>query len=71
MNNCYTFNILNETLARKENMQHPRDTHGLQRITQKIFSFGGRGNDSKPMKSAEVYDVVQNSWKTIPNILEE
>ena len=38
-------------------------------MAHKIFAFGGIG-DEKSMKSAEVYDVVQNSWKNLPDMPE-
>ena len=37
-------------------------------MAQKIFAFGG-GDDSV-QKSAEVYDVVRNSWKILPDMPE-
>ena len=60
MNNCYTFNISINQLVRKEDMNEPRAAHGLQPITQKIFAFGGC-NMGKNIKTAEVYDYMQNS----------
>ena len=38
-------------------------------MAQKIFVFGGSSNEEID-KSAEVYDVVQNSWKNLPNMPE-
>ena len=35
-------------------------------MTQKIFAFGG--SHSMCMGSAEVYDVVQNSWEDLPDM---
>ena len=55
INNCYTFNISTNTLERKEDMNKARSIHGLSKMDQKIFAFGGSN-----MKSAEVYDVVKN-----------
>ena len=51
-------------------------------MAQKIFAFGGTDygssdwrNDHPSMsslkKSAEVYDVVKNSWKKLPDMPEE
>ena len=37
-------------------------------MTQKIFAFGG--DENPEMKSAEVYDVVKNSWKNLPDMPE-
>jgi len=37
---------------------------------QRIFTFGGFV-DKKSIKSAEVYDFIHNSWKNLPNMLEE
>ena len=68
MNNCYKFNISTKTLERKDHMNHPRFSHVLQKITQKIFAFGGFYQHFGPMKSAEVYDVVQNMWKNLPDM---
>ena len=65
---CYTFNISTETLSSKQNMNRARQDHGLLKITQKIFAFGGSDTDTY-MKSAEVYDVAQNSWKNLPDML--
>ena len=67
-NNCYTFNIHTNSLAPKENMIHPRDTHGFQKMAQKIFVFGGFDTNDDPSKSAEIYDVVNNSWKELPDM---
>jgi len=39
-------------------------------MAQKIYAFGG-GADEESMKSAEVYDVVQNSWKKLPDLPEK
>ena len=41
MNNCYTVNISTNTFERKENMNVRRLANGLQRMAQKIFTFGG------------------------------
>ena len=37
-------------------------------MAQKIFAFGGHNNGSDHMKSAEVFDVVTNSWKQLPDM---
>ena len=68
MNNCYTFNISTNTLKRKDDMNKARFNHGLSKMNQKIFAFGGVYNNScgDDMKSAEVYDIVKNSWSNIP-----
>ena len=68
MNNCYTFNISTNTFLRKENMNHPRIKHGIMKMAQKIFVFGGVTDNGFYTKSAEVYDVVQNSWKNLPDM---
>ena len=70
MNNCYIFNIPTNTLLRKENMNYSRSLHGLQKMSQKIFAFGGLGVKYKVSKSAEVYDVVKNYWKNLPDMPE-
>ena len=70
MNNCYTFKISINTLERKEDMNKARYGHGLSRMDQKIFAFGGVNDDWDPMKSAEVYDDVKNSWKKLPDMPE-
>jgi len=67
MNNCYMFNISTNTLVPKENMHEFRHFHGVQKISQRIFAFGGRVG-GYPLDSAEVYDIVQNSWKNLPNM---
>ena len=69
MNNCYMFKISANEFERKENMNKPRATHGLQKMAQKIFAFGGY-EGFNPKKSAEVYDVVNNSWKNLPDMPE-
>ena len=69
MNNCYTFNVSTNTLVPKQNMNKTRVHHGLQKMTQKILTFGGY-NGNQNMKSAEIYDVVQNSWKNLPDMPE-
>ena len=38
-------------------------------MTQKIFAFGG-SRLAPEVGSAEVYDVVQNSWKNLPDMPE-
>ena len=67
MNNWYTFKISTSTLERKENMNKPRGLHGLYKMARKIFVFEG-SYGCYDMKSAEVYDVVKNSWKNIPDM---
>ena len=54
-------------------MNCPRSNHGLQKIAQKIFAFGGCDDcyQAQAMKSAEVYDVVKNLWKNLPDMPEE
>ena len=64
------FNTQKNTLERKEAMNEARSSHGLSKRDQKIFAFGGY-DGSNPMKSAEVYDVVKNSWKKLPDMPEE
>ena len=50
-------------------MNVPRYEHGLQKMDQKIFTFGGRGEaGGAPMESAEVYDVEANFWKKLPDM---
>ena len=66
MNNCYLFDISTNTVIRKENMNEARVCHGLLKMAQRIFAFGGYH-----LKSAEVYDGVQNSWKNLPHMLQE
>ena len=70
MKNCYTFKISTNTLERKEDMNEARCDHGLSKMYQKIFAFGGYDR-SMPTKRAEVYDVVKNSWKKLPDMPEE
>ena len=71
VNNCYTINISTITLVPKENMNGIRKCHGLKKMAQKIFAFGGYDDNYNASKSAEVYDVVKNSWKNLPDIAEE
>ena len=51
-------------------MNVARSAHGLQKSDQKIFAFGGYDGD-KFIKSAEVYDVVKNQWKNLPDMPQE
>ena len=67
MNHCYTFNISTNTVVRNANMNVPRICHGLQKIAQKIFAFGGY-DSVDPIASAEVYDVEANLWKNLPDM---
>ena len=67
MNNCYMFKISANEFERKENMNKPRATHGLQKMAQKIFAFGGNAG-SGAMRSGEVYDIVKNSWKNLADM---
>ena len=46
-------------------MNEARSSHGLSKMDQKIFAFGGF-DYCVAMKSAEVYDVVKNYWKLLP-----
>ena len=70
LKNCYTFNISTNTFERKEDMIYePRAHHGLSKMDQRIFAFGGF-NGWYNNKSAEVYDVVKNSWKKLPDMPE-
>ena len=57
------------SLEPKENMNFPRCHHGLYKMARKIFAFGG-SNGQSSMKSAEVYDIVQNSWVNLPDMPE-
>ena len=68
MNNCYMFTISTNTLVPKENMINRRSGHCVQKIAQKIFAFGGYDDRRRAMKSAEVYDIIQNSWKSLPDM---
>ena len=70
MYNCYTFNISRNTLKRTEDMNESRSSHGLLKMDQKLFAFGGYDVLVR-FKSAEVYDVVKNSWKKLPDMPEE
>ena len=38
-------------------------------MARKIFAFGGYA-DKGAIKSAEVYDVLNNSWKNLPDLPE-
>ena len=67
MNNCYMFNISTNTLEPKDDMNEVRFRHGLQKMNQKIFTFDGFKTGGA-MNSAEVYDVVLNSWKKSPDM---
>ena len=60
--------ISTNTLVPTENMNKPRNAHGLEKMAHKIFAFGGY--DRKRVKSAEVYDVVENSWNNLPDMPE-
>lgn len=71
MSNCFTFNMTEKTLEPKKDMNYPRNGHCVQKVAQKIFAFGGRDCAMDFMKSAEVYDVVENSWKNLPDMLVE
>ena len=35
-------------------------------MAQKVFAFGGFNGTN--LKSAEVYDVLENSWKSLPDM---
>ena len=37
-------------------------------MAQKIFAFGGYDDTLEPIESAEVYDIVKNSWRQLPNM---
>ena len=51
-------------------MNTARQDHGLLKMAQRIFVFGGiKRYDS--IRSAEVYDVIQNSWKNLPDMPQE
>ena len=52
-------------------MNFHRWCHGLQKMAQRIFAFGGSDYDFDPMKNAEVYDVVKNQWKNLPDMPEK
>ena len=67
-NKCYSFNISTNTLERKEDMNEARSIHGLSKMDQKIFVFGGVNDDWIEMKSAEVYDGVKNLWNDLPDM---
>ena len=71
MNACYTFNISTKILEYKARMNKSRKKHGLMKVAQKIFAFGGDDDHYHASKSAEVYDVVKNSWKNLPDMPEE
>ena len=72
MNNCYTINTFTNALIPKQNMNYSRGLHGVQKMAQKIFAFGGENPDGQQfLKSSEVYDVVQNSWKNLPDMLDD
>ena len=69
IDDCYTYNISTTELIRKGNMNKPRTCHVLQRKAQKIYAFGGaHGGCLEELKSAEVYDSLQNSWKNLPDM---
>ena len=70
MNDCYTFNIYTHKLSRRENMNEARAFHCIQKIPFKIFAFGGGTQEKrfKPLACAEVYDVLRNSWKKLPDM---
>ena len=70
MNDCYTFSIPTNSLERKEYMNMVRSSHGLFKMHQKLFAFGGFDHFKIPTKSAEVYDVVKNTWKKLPDMPE-
>ena len=42
-------------------MNQGRSNHGLIKYSQNIFTFGGKWIPN-PNKSAEVYNIIQNSW---------
>ena len=67
MKDCYKLNIYTDTFERKENMNQPRRHHGLYKMAQKIFAFGGF-QKSDYIKSAEVYDVLQQQWNNLPDM---
>ena len=50
-------------------MNESRMSHGLQKMSPKIFAFGGY--NSPHLSSAEVYDVQANSWKNLPDMPQE
>ena len=67
--NTCTFNMSTEVFEHKKNMKRGRTCHGLQKIEQKIYAFGGKWkNVLTPW--AEFYDVAQNSWKKLPDMPE-
>ena len=70
LNTCNVFKISTNTLERRENMNVARGAHGLQKIDQKIFAFGGQDGWHN-IKSAEVYDIVKNQWKNLPDMPKE
>ena len=39
-------------------------------MNQNIFAFGG-GSQAGVTNSAEVYDVLKNEWKNLPNMPEQ
>jgi hypothetical protein len=45
-------------------MLYPHCGHGVTRYNETIYVFGGLG-DSKTI--AEEYDMVENTWKRLPD----
>ena len=46
-----------------------RAGHGLIKIDEAIFAFGG-GKFLEPTSSAEVYSIIRKTWKMLPNMPE-
>ena len=51
-------------------MNEARAFHCIQKMPFKIFAFGGGTQEKrfKPLACAEVYDVLRNSWKKLPDM---
>jgi len=50
-------------------MKVGRAGHGLIKIDQAIYVFGG-GKFLEPTNSAKVYSIIRNTWKMLPNMPE-
>ena len=70
ISDCYMFKISSNKLEFKRNMNKGRWNHGVQKMNQNIFAFGG-GSQAGVTNSAEVYDVLKNEWKNLPNMPEQ
>ncbi len=69
-NNTWMYDFNTRKWSEKALMLQPKAEMGCARVKDKIYTFGGWEPEKGAVNTANCYDIISNTWDSIPNLPE-